>query len=326
VALAKGLGFVMVTQPSATRATAAIIFLAFLALGFAREARAMQPPTPPAASAEEKAAIKLQQSGDWSAAAAAFEALARAEPSNPRAVFGLGAALHETGKPAEAILALNRARILGYQPANQVKFRLARAYAKLGERAEALAELEQIASSGFTNASLLQNPDFDSLRADPTFGAVVQKVKRNAKPCEADPDFRKFDFWVGDWDVQQTGVPRAPVGASSHVERILSGCVIFENWEPGPGGAGKSFNIYNTSTKKWEQYWVDETGKLTHYIGEFHEDGHLYYEADQFGTTNKVRMTFFNQGPDQVRQVGHLSTDGGKTWTVSFDLTYLRKK
>ena len=50
------------------------------------------------------------------------------------------------------------------------------------------------------------------------------------------------------------------------------------------------------------------------------------YEADQFGSANKIRMTFFNQGPDQVRQLGHLSTDGGKTWSVSFDLTYIRKK
>ena len=36
-------------------------------------------------------------------------------------------------------------------------------------------------------------------------------------------------------------------------------------------------------------------------------------------------MTFFNQSPNQVRQLGHVSTDGGKTWTVSFDLTYVRK-
>jgi hypothetical protein len=207
-----------------------------------------------------------------------------------------------------------------------VRFRLARAYAKLGDNAKAIAELQEAAQNSFTNLQVFQNTDLDPLRGDPAFVAVVEKVARNAKPCEADPNFRKFDFWVGDWDVQQTGVPRAPVGASSHVERILNGCVIFENWEPGPGGAGKSFNIYNTVTKKWEQYWVDATGRLTHYFGEFHDDGNLYYEADQFGTTNRIRMTFFNQGPDQVRQLGHLSTDGGKTWTVSFDLTYVRKK
>ena len=155
----------------------------------------------------------------------------------------------------------------------------------------------------------------------------AQAPSPKPRPCETDANFRKFDFWVGEWDVQPTGAPRAPKGASSRVERILDGCVIFENWEPGPpGGAGKSFNIYNTSTKKWEQYWVDAVGRITHYFGEFREDGNLYYEADQFGTANKLRMTFFKQGSDEVRQLGHISKDGGKTWTVSFDLTYVRKK
>lgn len=289
-------------------------------------ARAWQSTSPAASSAQEQAAIQLQQKGDWKAAASAFAELAEAEPLNPRAAFGLGAALHETGKPAEAIPALLRAQTLGYQPANQVRFRLARAFVKLGDKARAMVELEQLAASGFTNLPVLQNPDLDPLRGDPAFQAVAEKVARNARPCESDPNFRRFDFWVGDWDVQQTGVPRAPVGAQSHVERILNGCVIFENWEPGPGGAGKSFNTYNTATKKWEQYWVDAVGRITHYQGEFRDDGNLYYEADQFGGGGKVRMTFFNLGPDQVRQLGHTSTDGGKTWTVSFDLTYLRKK
>jgi hypothetical protein len=29
------------------------------------------------------------------------------------------------------------------------------------------------------------------------------------RPCESDANYRKFDFWIGDWDVQRTGVPRA---------------------------------------------------------------------------------------------------------------------
>ena len=71
---------------------------------------------------------------------------------------------------------------------------------------------------------------------------------------------------------------------------------------------------------------MDSRSTITHYTGSFHDDGNLYYEADQFGTSNKVRMTFFNQGANQVRQLGQLSTDGGKTWAVTYDLTYVRKK
>jgi hypothetical protein len=70
---------------------------------------------------------------------------------------------------------------------------------------------------------------------------------------------------------------------------------------------------------------VDSRGTITHYFGSFH-DGNLYYEADQFGSHNKVRMTFFNQGPSQVRQLGEISTDDGRTWSTTYDLTYLRKK
>lgn len=310
------------------RSSAARLFfwLLLTALALPRGVHAVQGPPAPA-SAAEQSAVRLSQSGDWAGALLAFEALVKAEPANPRAAFGLGAALHETGRPADAIPHLERARALGYQPLNQVRFRLARAFAKTGDPGRALDLLEEVAAAGFTNAPLLQNPDLAVLRTEARFDAVVTKVSANAHPCEADPGYRRFDFWIGDWDVQQTGVPRAPVGASSHVERILGGCVIFENWEPGPGGpAGKSFNIYNRATKKWEQYWTDAAGTITHYVGDFHDDGNLYYEADQFGTTNKLRMTFFNQGPDQVRQLGHTSTDGGRTWAVSFDLTYLRKK
>lgn len=170
--------------------------------------------------------------------------------------------------------------------------------------------------------------DLDSLRSLPRFKAFETRVNTNARPCANDPKFRAFDFWIGEWDVQPTGPNRAPIGqgASSVIEAQLDGCVIQENWMPPGGGAGKSFNIFNTATKQWEQYWVDQRGTITHYKGTFQPDGTLLYEGDQFGTTNKVRMTFFNQGPNQVRQLGHQSNDGGKTWTVTFDLTYVRKK
>ena len=95
-------------------------------------------------------------------------------------------------------------------------------------------------------------------------------------------------------------------------------------WSPPNGADGKSFNIYNRVSKRWERSWVDTSGRITHYIGDF-KDGNLYYEATQFGSTNKIKMTFENKGPNEVRQFGEHSTDGGKTWTMTFDLTYLRK-
>jgi hypothetical protein len=251
-----------------------------------------------------------------------------AQPGPGPAAFTEGVRLHDGGHPADAIPQFKQAITLGFQPVNQARFRLARAYAMSGQIEPALAELETLAAAGFANTAALATPDLNALRALPRFQAFEKKVNANAHPCAADPNFHAFDFWIGEWDVQPTGPARAPMGsgATSIVERQLDGCVIQENWLPlGGVGAGKSFNIFNSVTKQWEQYYVDTRATITLYKGAFREDGNLYYEADQFASSNKIRMTFFNQGPNQVRQLGHVSTDGGKTWTVSFDLTYVRK-
>jgi len=253
---------------------------------------------------------------------------AAAQSGTAPAAFAEGARLHDSGHPADAIPLFKQAVALGFQPINQAHFRLARAYAMSGQIEPALAELEALAAAGFANTAVLSMTDLDGLRALPRFLAFEKKVNANAHPCAADPNFHAFDFWIGEWDVQPTGAARGPIGsgATSVVERQLDGCVVQENWLPRGGvGAGKSFNSYNSVTRQWQQYYVDTNATMTLYKGTFHDDGNLYFEADQFGTSNRIRMTFFNQGPSQVRQLGHVSADGGKTWSVSFDLTYVRK-
>ena len=251
-----------------------------------------------------------------------------AQPGPAAVVFSQAVQLHDGAKFADAIPLFQQAITLGFQPINQARFRLARAYARAGHADLALTELETLAAAGFANTAVLSMPDLDTLRADARFKAFETRVNANAHPCAADRNFHAFDFWIGEWDVQPTGTTRGPIGSGSTsiIERQLDGCVIQENWQPlGGVGAGKSFNIYNSATKQWEQYYVDSRGTITLYKGVFKDDGNLYFEADQFGTPNRIRMTFFNQGPSQVRQLGHVSTDGGKTWVVTFDLTYVRK-
>ena len=262
--------------------------------------------------------------------AVAAKAAQQAPPSNAAAAasFNQAVQLHDGGKFAEAAALFKQAIDQGFQPVWQARVRLARAHVRAGNVDPGLTEIEALANAGFSAVTLLTTTDFDSVRALPRFKAIEAKVNANAFPCANDPKYHAFDFWIGEWDVQPTAGPRAPVGqgATSIVESQLSGCVVQENWLPnGKVAMGKSFNIYNTATKMWEQYYVDTRGTITHYKGNFKEDGHLYFEADQQATGAKVRMTFFNQGPNQVRQLGHMSTDGGKTWTVTFDLTYVRK-
>ena len=63
---------------------------------------------------------------------------------------------------------------------------------------------------------------------------------------------------------------------------------------------------------------MDNQGQVTRYEGEA-KDGNIYYRTERVGPDGKKtmnKMTFFPKGPDQVRQFGETSTDGGATWTA----------
>ena len=150
----------------------------------------------------------------------------------------------------------------------------------------------------------------------------------NAKPCLDASQSRAFDFWIGDWDVTSTNAAKPGPPARSRIELIEDQCVIFENYSSPSGYSGRSLNAYHPDKKHWEQFYVDNAGGLNHFIGHG-RDGNMYFEGDfpPPGKTEpaKNKMTFFDQGQDQVRQLGEQSTDGGKTWTVTYDLTYRRR-
>jgi hypothetical protein len=105
--------------------------------------------------------------------------------------------------------------------------------------------------------------------------------------------------------------------------------VIWENWTSlGGSYAGKSYNAYNPNLKRWEQFWVDNVGGMIHFYGGL-KNGVMDYWTDDIpqpdGTKLRRHLQFFNQGPDKVRQFSQGSTDGGKTWHIEYDFTYLRE-
>ncbi len=165
--------------------------------------------------------------------------------------------------------------------------------------------------------------DFAAIRSEAKFIDLVKKHDGAVNPCKASPSFREFDFWIGEWDAKNTqGVT---VGSSS-IQLILGQCIIFENWST-PVSSGKSFNIFNTTDKKWHQTWVDDKGTFTHYIGGI-VDGKMVLDSESVFNGKKAigRMTFSKLPNGDVRQHGERSVDEGKTWTTTFDFTYVRKK
>ncbi|MGH9902565.1 MAG: tetratricopeptide repeat protein, partial [Pyrinomonadaceae bacterium] len=259
-------------------------------------------------------------------AAKAYEAIVKRDPSDGRAWFRLGQSLHSAGKYAGAADAFQRAAERGFQ-APGAMVRAARAYARMNEKDKAIEWLDKGVQAGFGQYQALgADADMASLRDEARFKDAVARAERNAKPCASTPEHRQFDFWVGEWDVQ---TPQGQLAGTNSVQSILDGCVVFENWAgAGGGGSGKSFNYYNPATRRWHQLWVSNTGNVLEFAGEL-KDGQMRYTGESPGAQGgKVmhRLTFFNSSADRVRQLWEQSADGGRTWNVAFDGTYVRKK
>ena len=79
-----------------------------------------------------------------------------------------------------------------------------------------------------------------------------------SQACNA-PEFRQFDYWIGDWTVRNT---RGDVVGSSSVSRISNGCALLEEWSSAQGNDGKSINFYDSSIGQWRQTWVGGGGLI----------------------------------------------------------------
>ena len=159
---------------------------------------------------------------------------------------------------------------------------------------------------------------------------AVANAQTTKLPC-GKPEFRQFDFWIGEWEA--FGLKGAKAG-DSKISVILDSCVILEEWtgtsNQGFAYTGKSFNSYNAASKQWQQTWVDNTGNTTEFLRGEGGNGKIIKYADKVtgpkGETFMRRLTFTKLSNDKVRQFGEMSNDGGKTWITEYDLEYRKKK
>lgn len=155
-------------------------------------------------------AARLFAAQDWAAAAAAYQGIVDRDPANGFAWF-----------------------------------RLARAQAARGEAGAALAALQAwIGTGGGNYPAAMTVPELLALRADPRFTALVGPLK----PCAA-PEYRQFDFWLGDWNVE---APASP-GVVSHnrISSINGGCTLHEQYTTPSGYEGSSLNFYDSARRVW---------------------------------------------------------------------------
>ena len=159
------------------------------------------------------------------------------------------------------------------------------------------------------------------------FGSVELFAQQQQSRCKTEPEYRQFDFWIGEWEVKN---PQDAVVGQSKIELILGECVIFENWTSAtPGYEGKSFSYYNARTKTWQQKWIDTQAAPIEFDGTFNDEAKaLEYAATgyaQDGSKLDFKLTFHHLSDDHVRQHWEQSADGGETWATIFDGHYYRK-
>src|ERR1700693_1348918 len=69
------------------------------------------------------------------------------------------------------------------------------------------------------------------------------------------PEYRQFDFWLGDWDVYS---PDGPSVGANLVTSEQDGCLLIEHWTASTGGeTGTSFNYYDVRTRNGISFtWI----------------------------------------------------------------------
>jgi len=144
-------------------------------------------------------------------------------------------------------------------------------------------------------------------------------------PACAAAAHHQLDFWIGDWNVSVTG--KDGTFATSHIESVMNGCGIRESYNapttPAGPYAGTSYSAFNRNDSHWHQFYVDTNGNSTWFTGGMEGASLTLTAPGKNGSTQKMEYRPMPDG--SVRQIGTVTTDGGKTWQPGYDYTYRRK-
>ena len=144
--------------------------------------------------------------------------------------------------------------------------------------------------------------------------------------CTA-PQYRQFDFWLGDWDLVGADGKKS---AEDKVVQVLGGCALQENWTGVKSGQGLSFSAYDPATRHWHQTLMDDGGAVLKIEGEF-ADGKMILVGQrpsqkEKGVTITHRIAWTPLPDHRVKQVWENSTNGGRTWRLVSEGTYVPRK
>ena len=283
---------------------------------------AAQAPSSPERQRVEREADSVFAAKDYRHAVALYESLTRIDSTVPRYWMQLGMSAASIKDYKTGARAFTRVGTLRGGPV--AAYNAGAMFARLGEADSAFAWLTRAVQTGFSDtATLASDADLASIRADARFARIRHDASVAAAPCREDANYRRFDFWVGNWRVTTPGGQQV---GTSHVDVVSGGCALLENWRDMRGSEGKSLNTFDPASGGWRQFWVGQGASVVDFSQSEWNGSSLTFTAHSRGVNGKPdvvqRLTFTPLEGGVVRQFGQASTDGGKTWTSSYDFHY----
>lgn len=150
----------------------------------------------------------------------------------------------------------------------------------------------------------------------PLIAAGVLLAGGHANAACDSPAHRQFDFWIGEWTVEN---PDGEVIGHNTIEAVMGGCVLHETWTGKGGNIGQSLNGYHAGRGQWHQAWMDNRGLVLELDGGL-EDGSMVLSGERrtrAGDIMHERITWTPEDNGSVTQLWERSGDG-KKWEVVF--------
>jgi hypothetical protein len=154
-----------------------------------------------------------------------------------------------------------------------------------------------------------------------------------AGPCAA-PQAHEFDFWVGDWDIDQKILRKDGTWLSekarTSVSPSLDGCALVEHWEgtvqffwegmTAPDSMkGLSVRAWDPESGQWFIWWMDTRSPRfgVPYRGRFDGGrGEFFRRWETPHGPRRGRITFSDIQPGSVHWELAISSDEGKSWST----------
>jgi len=139
-----------------------------------------------------------------------------------------------------------------------------------------------------------------------------------------------FDFWIGTWNLTWEASNGTTQTGTNHVEKILDGKVILENFKAESGQLkgyeGKSVSVYQKRTGNWKQTWVDSNNGYITLNGKIDGNKRIFWtEATVPNGEKKLkRMVFYDITKNSFTWDWESSTNNGNSWKLQWRIHYKR--